>query len=205
MDLPMQTEAHSNTVRREEKDIGKRIIKTAWHDIEGGIGLFDKMDDCGYGNDDQACDELNWQFGTKEGWKSTGQSLKAQWEDHESDDTQSECFGHSLVFFAPFGKGRLQGGEAPAQAAGTEAVTARALSTLPKAHVSRPSLLGSTQVVGNGERPHGTSQRSIGGIRKVASGASMRLTKWHNTHWEYNPWTQWNSPWEHIYPGGSVP
>ncbi|MCA4135320.1 DUF6531 domain-containing protein [Arthrobacter sp. M4] len=25
--------------------------------------------------------------------------------------------------------------------------------------------------------------------------------KWHDSHWDYNPWTEWNSPWQHIYPG----
>lgn len=25
--------------------------------------------------------------------------------------------------------------------------------------------------------------------------------KWHEPHWDYNPWSQWNSPWQHIYPG----
>jgi hypothetical protein len=24
--------------------------------------------------------------------------------------------------------------------------------------------------------------------------------KWHDPHWDYNPWTEWNSPWQHIYP-----
>jgi RHS repeat-associated protein len=25
--------------------------------------------------------------------------------------------------------------------------------------------------------------------------------KWHDTgHWDYNPWDQWNSPWQHLYP-----
>lgn len=27
--------------------------------------------------------------------------------------------------------------------------------------------------------------------------------KWHGPHWDYNPWTDWNSPWQHIYPGGN--
>jgi hypothetical protein len=22
--------------------------------------------------------------------------------------------------------------------------------------------------------------------------------KWHEPHWDFNPWTDWNSPWEHI-------
>jgi RHS repeat-associated protein len=27
--------------------------------------------------------------------------------------------------------------------------------------------------------------------------------QWHEGHWDYNPWTEWNSPWENIYPEGS--
>jgi hypothetical protein len=25
--------------------------------------------------------------------------------------------------------------------------------------------------------------------------------KWHDPHWDYNPWEQWNTPWQHLYPG----
>ena len=25
--------------------------------------------------------------------------------------------------------------------------------------------------------------------------------QWHETgHWDYNPWTEWNSPWQNVYP-----
>jgi hypothetical protein len=27
------------------------------------------------------------------------------------------------------------------------------------------------------------------------------LDKYHDPHWDYNPWTQWNSLWQHLYPG----
>jgi hypothetical protein len=25
--------------------------------------------------------------------------------------------------------------------------------------------------------------------------------KYHDPHWDHNPWTNWNKPWQHLYPG----
>jgi hypothetical protein len=98
-----------------------------------------------------------------------------------------------------------EGGEIPGAApAATETGTsaaARALARLPKA--ARES-----------EKPPGfnpeTWQWREGSRTNVPrswwdpEGGEWRFhpaDKYHDPHWDYNPWQQWNTPWQHLYPG----
>jgi len=46
------------------------------------------------------------------------------------------------------------------------------------------------------------SDRSIGVARHNPKGGEWRWhgpDKWHpDGHWDYNPWTNWNSPWQNV-------
>ena len=36
---------------------------------------------------------------------------------------------------------------------------------------------------------------------EVANGDSTPQTSITTPHFDYNPWQQWNTPWQHLYPG----
>jgi RHS repeat-associated protein len=80
----------------------KRFGSTVWKDgseaVKGALDLYDTLDRCGMEGDQGACDQLEQQFATKEGWKNTWKSVSEPFKrDCASTATAPECAAHVTV------------------------------------------------------------------------------------------------------------